>query len=158
LCVRVSAALTAVLVAALTLGVTSSARALTITLSDFSNDTAGGNAVPASDLNATLELIVTGNDTLRLDIENATNTLSSQNHDISAFVFNTSDQVSNVVLTAFPDTDAGWAQAVSSVGSFGDSDRDDGASALPEPTDDEIGLIPDLVNTGEAGVLVFTFD
>ena len=124
-----------------------------VTVSEESNDP--GN-VPASDLNATLLFTVTGT-TLTIDVTNTTNTLSLQDYDISAFNFNTNEaDISNLVLTGYPSTDAGWTQGSTSSGGF--NPFDDGASANPDLTDNAVGLNPDLVNAGETGTFTYSFD
>jgi hypothetical protein len=129
---------------------TAQAVPLLVEVSDVSNGT-----VPASDLNATLLFTVTGT-TLTIDVTNTTDALSSQDFDIQAINFNiNSDDISGLTLTSFPFTDAGWTQGAGVAGGFGSFD--DGASALPDLTDGEIGLNPDLVNAGETGTFTYSF-
>jgi hypothetical protein len=127
---------------------------IVLTLSEVSNNEGEGNGVDNLELNATATLTVVGT-TLTIELANLTDTLSTQEFDISAFVFSTSSDISALTLTSAPSADAGWSQGASSVGGFGTFD--DGASANPDLVNNEVGLNPDLVNAGETATFIYSF-
>jgi hypothetical protein len=141
----------ATVVLALVIAGASQATPILVTLAEESNDP---GKVAASELNATFLFTVVGT-TLTIDVTNTTDALSLQNYDISAFDFNISTEIVALTLTSAPSSDAGWIQGTTVAGGF--MPFDDGASALPDQTNNEIGQNPDLINAGASGAFTFSF-
>lgn len=130
----------------------------TLVLSEMSNNEGELDGVLADELNATA-IVTVADTTLTIELMNTSDPLSTMDFDISAFNFNHSFEVSNVQLTSFPSSDAGWLKSDRRsdlrVGGFGRFDV--AVKAKPDLTFGEVGLNPDLVNAGETGLFVFSF-
>jgi len=137
------------------LGISTSAQAALITLSDLSSDELGDmTPTPAEDLSATLLLNISGPDELTLSVTNDTTVPTA--YDIDAVYFNalsnvtalTLESVGGTTCVAGDGSDCGWILGTAlMVDGFGDHDFG---------VIDGVGIDPDQITPGESVEFVFS--